>query len=127
MTISVQRDAYDEDLGFSYYVSFKPALPGTVLDEDVCACVAVETTLSVSETGDIADFSFVLPKFCRSEQAITFLRRQQEAQISPPQVHIAVPGPTGDSSASAVGNLELDLAGRIIAISITWMPGLGNC
>jgi len=127
MAISVQRDAYDENLGFSYYVSFKPTVPGAILDEDVCARVPVETTLSVSETGDIADFSFVLPKLCRSEQAITFLRRQQQARISPPQVHIAVPGPMGDSFASAVGNLELDLAGRIIAMSINWMPGVAAC
>ena len=127
MAISVQRDGYDENLGFSYYVSFRPAVPGTVVEDDVCARVPVETTLSVSETGDLADFSFVLPKPCRSEHAITFLRRQREARISPPQVHIALAGPLADSLASAVGNLELDLSGRIIAMSITWMPDVANC
>jgi hypothetical protein len=127
MAISVQRDAFDDNFGFCYYVSFKPALPGEEAGEDVCARVPVETKLSLSETGDLADFSFVLPKPCRSELAITFIRRQQEARISSPQVHIAVPGTPGDALTDAVGSLELDLAGRIIGMSINWIPGMATC
>jgi len=127
MAISVHRDAFDENLGFSYYVSFKPPLPGAMPDEDVCSRVPVEAVLSVSESCDISDLSFVLPKLCRSEYAITFLRRQQEARITTPQVHINVPGAPGDALASAMGNLDLDLGGRIIGMSINWMPEMGEC
>lgn len=127
MAILVQRDAFDDNLGFSYYVTFKPGLPGEDAGEDVCARVPVEATLLVSETGDLADFSFVLPKPCRSELAITFIRRQQEAKISSPQIHIAVPGTAGDALTSAIANLDLDLAGRIIGMSINWIPGMATC
>lgn len=127
MAILVQRDAFDDNFGFSYYVSFRPVLPGEDAATDVCARVPVETTLLVSETGDLADFSFVLPKPCRSEQAITFIRRQHEAKISPPEIHIALPGTAGDALTSAIGNLDLDLAGRIIGMSINWIPGMATC
>ena len=80
----------------------------------------------MSETGDLADFSFVLPKPCRSEHALTFIRRQQEAQIVPPQVFVAVPGPSRDAVAKAMASLDIDLAGRIIGMEIHWMPGIGE-
>jgi hypothetical protein len=122
MAIFVERDEFDVDNGFQYYLSFKPGFPGSERREDVCASVAVEALLCVSETGALADCRFVLPKPCRSEQALTFIRRQQEAHINPPQVHIAVPGAAGDAIANAIGSLELDVAGRIVGMVIRWMP-----
>lgn len=127
MAISVQREAFDADHGFHYYISFKPPFGGPVSDpEDVYSRVPVEATLSVSDTGDLADFSFVLPKPCRSELALTFIRRQTEASISPPKVHVAVPGPAADAMTVALASLELDLAGRIIGVDINWMPDIAS-
>lgn len=124
MAILVQREAFDEEQGFHYYLSFKPSLPGLRINDndEVCSSVAVEALLAVSETGDLAKCSFVLPKACRSEQALTFIRRQSEAQVAPPKVFIAVPGSPGDALATAIADLELDIAGRIVSMTIRWIP-----
>ncbi|MFB3813468.1 MAG: hypothetical protein ACE14L_05095 [Terriglobales bacterium] len=122
MAISIERDGFNIDHGYQYYVAFKPNLSMLDLETEVHQRVPVEALLSVSETGDLADFSFVLPKPCRSENALTFIRRQQEAQIVPPQVFVAVPGPSRDAVAKAMASLDIDLAGRIIAMEIHWMP-----
>ncbi len=126
MAISIQRDSFDVDRGFQYYVSFKPNLTLLELEEEVCHRVSVQASLSVSDTGELADFSFILPKPCRSEHALTFLRRQQEARIVPPQVFVALSGASADAAATAVASLDLDLAGRIIAMEIHWMPDIGE-
>ena len=124
MSIFIQRDGFHPDRGFEYHVSFKPNLPEIESEEEVRYHVPVEASLSVSETGELADFSFTLPKPCRSEQALTFIRRQSGARITPPQVFVPVPGPAADAVATAVADLELDVAGRIIGMAIRWMPDL---
>ncbi len=123
MTIQIERDGFDEN-GYQYYVSFKPNLSAAEAGEQVRARVPVEAALSISETGDLADLYFVLPKPCRSEQALTFIRRHDGARIEPPRVFVAVPGSNGDAVANAIGNLDLDLAGRIIGMEIRWTPEL---
>jgi len=122
MPILVQREAFDEEQGFNYYLNFNPPLPGLHMQDQVCSSVAVEALLSVSETGDLANCSFVLPKPCRSEQALTFIRRQSEIRVAAPKVYIDVPGAPGDALANAIANLEMDLAGRIVSMTIRWIP-----
>ncbi len=125
MAISIQRDAFNADSGYQYYVSFKPNVSAAEREQEVHARVPVEASLAISETGDLADIRFVLPKPCRSETALTFIRRQAEANVMPPQVSLAVPNLTGDALATAVASLDLDLAGRIIGMEIHWMPEVG--
>ncbi len=124
MAISVERDDFDAQNGYQYYLSFKPNLTAADVGEQVRARVPVEASLSISETGDLADVCFVLPKPCRTEQALTFIRRQDAARVDAPRVFLAVPGSNGDAVASAIGSLDLDLAGRIIGMEIRWMPDL---
>ncbi len=122
MTISIQRGEFDLDHGYEYYVAFKPNMSMVDLEEETHQRLPVETSLSISETGELADFTFVLPKPCRSENALTFIRRQQEARIAPPHVFVAFSGPSRDAVANAIASLDLDLAGRIIAMEIHWIP-----
>jgi hypothetical protein len=122
MSLNVQRDGFDEELGFQYYVSFKPNMDLEDAVQEVHTRLPVEAVLSLSETGDLADFSFALPKTCRSEQALAFIRKQETAQITPTRVSIAVPGLAGDASTKAAAQLDLDLAGRIIGVQIDWIP-----
>jgi hypothetical protein len=124
MSISIERDDFDAQSGYQYYLTFKPNMSAADVGQQVRARVPVEASLSISETGDLADLHFVLPKPCRSEQALTFIRRQQEAKIMPPQVFVALPGSNGDAVATAICSLDLDLAGRIIGMQIRWMPDL---
>jgi hypothetical protein len=126
MAISIERGDFDLDHGYQYYVAFKPNLSMFDLQEETHRRVPVETSLCVSETGDLADFSFVLPKLCRSENALTFIRRQQEARIAPPEVFIALSGPSRDAVANAIASLDIDLAGRIIAMEIHWIPDVAT-
>jgi hypothetical protein len=126
MTINIQRDDFDTEHGYQYRLSFKPNLSAVELHDQVHARVPVEASLCVSETGELTDLIFTLPKPCRTESALTFLRRQSEARIAPPQVFVTVPGSNGDAVTTAVANLDLDLAGRIIGMEIHWMPEVAS-
>ncbi len=122
MAIQVERDDFDLREGFRYYVSFKP----NALDhDDAHQRVPIEVALSVSETGDLADMTFELPKYCRNDQALAYIQRQEEAQVVCPRVFIVKPGCSGDAVVSAQGHLEMDLAGRIIGMQIQWLPTRG--
>jgi hypothetical protein len=124
MGVTVTRDNFDMELGFQYYVSFKPHVPAPA-EDDVHTRIPVEASLSVSENGDLADISFVLPKPCRSEQALAFIREQKSARVLAPRVLVTLPGPSGDAVATAAAKLDLDLAGRIVGMEIHWMPADG--
>jgi hypothetical protein len=108
---------------FQYYVFFKPH---ALEDGEVRTRVPVVAAVSVSETGDLVDVSFELPKPIRTEQALSFIRSQEAADYVPPHVHIAVPGKSGDAVSTAPANLDLDLAGRIVGMEIEWIPGGGR-
>jgi hypothetical protein len=125
MSVNVERDFFDDDLGFLYYVSFKPHMGLVDTAQEVHSRVDVQASVSLSETGELVDFSFVLPKACRSEQALSFIRKQANTSITPPRVWISVPGHSGDAIATAAAQLDLDLAGRIIGMQIHWMPADG--
>lgn len=120
MSFRVERTEYDPQDGFLYYVAFKPSLE--LEKDEIHARVQVEAALSLSETGDIADLSFVLPKTCRTDQALTFLNRPGETQYLEPRIFIAMPEHSGDAVINAPAKLDLDLAGRIVGMEIHWAP-----
>ena len=115
----IRREQHLDDIGYHYYVWFKPDIPR---EDEIRDRMPVEASLSLSETGELADVTFIVPKPCRSEAALTFIRRHQHASYVAPRVFMSVPGKNGDAVASAAANLELDLAGRIIAMEIHWSP-----
>ena len=116
MAFQVDRSQFDPESGFEYYICFKP--PVEVEGDEVHSRVSIEVALSVSETGDVADLSFVLPKACRSDYSLSYLKRDPNATCVENRVFIALPGLSGDAVFSAPATLELDQAGRIVAIEI---------
>ncbi|HXZ26831.1 MAG TPA: hypothetical protein VEG08_02410 [Terriglobales bacterium] len=118
MPIQVERSNFDpQDGRYQYYVAFKG---NTNREEaEVHHRVPIEVAVSVSETGDLADLSFEVPKKYRNEVALTFIKREApQAHYVDPRVFVAIPGLTGDAVLAAVANLELDAAGRIIGMDI---------
>ena len=122
MPIQVDREDFDLRHGFRYYVSFKP---NALEDMDHFARVPVEVALSVCENGDLADVTFELPKYCRTQQALAFIQQQEEVKYVTPRVFLARPGLSGDAVVSGLGELEMDLAGRIVGMEIHWAPTQG--
>jgi hypothetical protein len=120
MSIQVERTEFDEQLGYEYYVAFNSN--GTFEEEEVHDRVPVEVAVSLCENGDLADFSFELPKICRSQAAREFLDESENARYIEPRVYVTMPGLSGDTVGSAAGRLELDIAGRIIGMEIHWSP-----
>ena len=82
----------------------------------------VEVALSVTETGDLADLTFVVPKQLRNPQALTFICGEGEGSYVEPNVFAAVKGKSGDTVVSVPGRLDVDLAGRIVGMVIQWQP-----
>lgn len=117
MSIRVERTNFDIDEGrCQYHVLLKPH---TSKEEvSVQTRVPVEVALSVSENGDLADVSFVVPKKYRSDQAMAFLKKQPTVNYVSPRVFLAIPGSSGDSVFNAPANLEVDAAGRIVGLDI---------
>jgi hypothetical protein len=99
---------------------FKPHME--LGDETVTVRVPVKAAVSLSETGDLADLTFTLPKQCRNETAISFIRKDQATTLLAEQVLITMPGSSGDSVIDAPAKLDLDAAGRIVGMEIQWNP-----
>jgi hypothetical protein len=116
MSFQVDRSPFDPESGFEYYICFKPE--SQVEGDEVRSRISVEASLSISETGDVADLSFMLPKVCRNDFALSFLNRDPSAACVENRVFVALPGQSGDAVFSAPATLELDHAGRIVAIEI---------
>jgi hypothetical protein len=116
MAFQVDRSQFDPEFGFEYYICFKP--PVEVDGDEVRSRISVEAALSVSETGDVADLSFMLPKMCRNDHALCYLKRDPTAACVENRVFIALPGLSGDAVFNAPATLELDCSGRIVAIEI---------
>lgn len=119
MAYRVERTEYDPQDGFLYYVAFKPTLE--LEKDEIHSRVAVEAGISLTETGDLADLSFELPKTCRSAMARTFFARPA-AEYVEPRVFIVMPDQSGDTVLKAPAKLDLDLAGRIVGMEIQWTP-----
>jgi hypothetical protein len=116
MSFQVDRSPFDPESGFEYYICFKPE--SQVEGDEVRSRISVDASLSISETGDVADLSFLLPKVCRNDFALSFLTRDPSAACVENRVFVALPGLSGDAVFSAPATLELDHAGRIVAIEI---------
>src|SRR6516225_3598359 len=106
MAFQVDRSAFDPDSGFEYYICFKPA--SQVDGDEVTSRISIEVAVSVSETGDIADLSFVLPKACRSEFALTYIEKDPTGVCVENRVFGSRPGLSGDAVRTARGTVELD-------------------
>ena len=116
--INVERSEIDPDEGrCQYYVLLKPK--AAMEDVEVHIRVPVEVGISVSETGELADLSFVVPKKYRNENALSFIHSHRDsASYVDPRVFISIPGHSGDSVLTAAANLEVDAAGRIVGVDI---------
>ncbi|HMK30620.1 MAG TPA: hypothetical protein VK473_13110 [Terriglobales bacterium] len=120
MSIQVERSEFDPSVGFQYYVYFKPHM-----EEEgghVHSRMPIETAVSVSESGDLADFTFEVPKPCRSDHALSFIRKHKGVNYVAPRLFIDFPGLNGDAVVRASAHLDLDLAGRIVGMEILWSP-----
>jgi len=116
MAFQVDRSPFDPESGFEYYICFKPE--SQVDGDEVRSRISLEIAVSVTETGDVADLSFVLPKVCRSNFAMSYLLRDHSVSCVENRVYVAIPGLSGDAVLEAPGTLELDSAGRIVAVEI---------
>lgn len=115
--IEVERCNFDEARGrYQYYVFFKPEMVRD--DPEVQSRVPVEVALSISETGELADVSFVLPKQHRNQQALALLAKEKAVSYVPPRVYFVVPGSAGDTVLNAIAHLDVDYLGRIIGMEI---------
>lgn len=120
MGIQVERSDFDPAVGFQYYLYFKPHMNED--GADVRNRIPVEVAVSLSESGEIADCTFELPKALRTDDAMSFLRRQEGVNYIPPRIFIDFPGRNGDAVIRAAANLDLDLAGRIMGMELLWTP-----
>jgi hypothetical protein len=120
MSIRVERAAYDPECGFLYYVIFKPNLEVGVENVEVHA--DVEVAVSLTETGELADLTFVVPKQLRTPNALAFICGEGHGSYVEPHVFVAVPGASGDTVVGVPGRLEVDLAGRIVGMVLQWAP-----
>jgi len=116
MPIHIERYGLEPERGrFHYFVCFNE---NGVEEDDVSRRVPVEVAMSVSETGDLADMTFVVPKQCRTPEALALLKGEPAAQQVESRVFIAVPGISGDSVLNSTAELQLDAAGRIVGMAI---------
>ncbi len=120
MPILVERSEFDPQSGYQYYVAFNSN--GTFEEEEVQSRVPVEVAVSLSENGDLADFSLEVPKVLRTREAMDFIRPNENARFIDPRLYVTFPDLSGDTVALAAGRLELDLTGRIIGLEILWAP-----
>lgn len=120
MSIRVERAEFDPMDGFLYYVMFKPNLEVGVAD--VRTRAEVQAVISLTETGELADLSFIVPKSLRNQQALAFICGEGQGSYVEPHVFLAMPGTSGDTVVNVPGRLEVDLAGRIVGMVIQWQP-----
>jgi hypothetical protein len=120
MPIVVQRSNFDEASGYEYHVCFDRS--GKCEEDRVQLRVPVEVAVSIGETGELADFSFEIPKGFRSYEALSLIRGHANSQYVEPRVFVVFPGINGDTVLLASGRLEMDSSGRVIGIQINWSP-----
>lgn len=116
MVMRVERTDYDPEAGYLYYVFFNPHWE--LEADEVKQRVPLEVAVSLTETGDLADVSFTLPKPCRNAQALSFIHRDETVGQVNDRIFVAVPGQNGDAVVKALGALDLDIAGRIVGMEI---------
>jgi hypothetical protein len=104
MAFQVDRSAFDPESGFEYYICFKP--PVEVEGDEVQSRISIEASVSVSETGDVADLCFIVPKACRNDYALSYLKRDPSVNCVENRVFIAIPGLNGDAVFNAPATLD---------------------
>jgi hypothetical protein len=115
MAIQVKREQFDPEAGkYQYHLQFRPVED----DTQVRANVSVEVAFSISENGELAELSFILPKVVRNHQAMKYLNQEESVNAVDSRVFIVVPPANGDSVLRAPGDLELDAAGCIVGVKI---------
>jgi len=113
--MQVERGEVDVNSGrSSYYVLWKPDLG----EGQVGSRFEVDVAISISETGELADVSFELPRKLRNQKALEFLSQEGEAKLVNTRVFIAIPGLSGDAVFRVLAHLEVDHAGRIVGLDI---------
>ena len=120
MDFQVERSEFDAESGFFYYVSFKPDL--SIAGEDISAQMTVQAVVWLSETSNLAEFAFEVPKQCRNSEALKFVCKKGAASYTEPRVFIALPGSSGEAAVDLPATLDLDFAGRIVGMEIQWVP-----
>jgi len=120
MPIQVEKSGFDPTVGFQYYLYFKPHMNED--GADVRQRIPVEVAVSLSESGEIADCSFELPKTLRNDRSMSFLRGHTGVNYIAPRIFIDFPGQSGDAVIKAAANLDLDLSGRIMGMELLWSP-----
>src|SRR3954468_13713335 len=121
MSLQINKADYSQEDGFLYYVTFKPHMEFG--DETVSTRLPIHAAVSVSETGDLADLTFTLPKQCRNDNAVSFIRKEEGANLLNERVLITMPNSNGDAVIDAPAKLDIDSAGRIVGMEIQWRPG----
>jgi hypothetical protein len=113
--VNIKQKKFDPEAGqYQFQLQFKPVVD----DDEVRASVAVEVAFSVSENGELAELSFVVPKVVRNEEAMKFVTQQETAQCVDSHIFITVPEKSGDTVLRAPAELQLDAAGRIISLNV---------
>lgn len=119
MSLRVARGVYNPEKDtFHFYVSFKPALDPTTEERGADLRYKIDVALSVTETGELADLAFSLPKPCCNRLTLQYVAGTNAATVVDERVFVTVPGMNGDSVLQAKGSLELDASGRIIGLEI---------
>jgi hypothetical protein len=120
MSLTVARGTFNPEKGrFHFYVAFKPTVDPTAEQRGAEHSFPVDVALSVTETGELADLAFELPKPCvKNKDSLMFLQKTDSASVIDQRVFVTVPGLSGDSVFAATAKLELDGAGRIIGLEI---------
>jgi hypothetical protein len=90
--------------------------------EMISTRLAIQAVIWLSETSDLAELTFELPKQCRHAEALRFISREREAKYVEPRVFITLPGTSGDAVVDLPAKLDLDFAGRIVGMTIQWVP-----
>ncbi len=119
MSLRVARGDYNPAKDrFQFYVSFKPTLDPTVEERGADVRYNIDVALSVTETGELADLAFSLPKPCCNNKSLQYVAGTDSASVVAERVFVTVPGLNGDSVFQAKATLELDSFGRIIGLQI---------
>lgn len=120
MTFRVEKADYDLENGFLYYVIFKPNLEVAV--DAVVNSEELEAAAVVTETGELAMVSFVLPKPLRTKQALSFVCADAQTRYESPCISFDFVGRRGDTAVRLPARLELDAGGRIVGMLLQWQP-----
>lgn len=119
MSLRIARGVYNPEKDrFHFYVAFKPALDPTMEERGANARYRIDVALSLTETGELADLAFELPKPCCNDLTLQYVAGTSAATVVDERVFVTVPGMNGDSVLQAKASLELDGAGRIIGLEI---------